>query len=518
MLDTQPTASTARERYDRLLPKRQPFLDRARECAKLTIPALMPESGHSSSSRLPQPFQSIGARGVNNLASKLLLTLVAPTRKFFRLVVDGALKREMNPKDLSEFEIALVEVEKHINQKIEALAVRPSVFEAMRQLIVSGNVLIHVHSKGSKVFTLDQYVVSRSPMGEVLEIVVKEVIDASEVPESIRTSSEYTLREAKNAESETEDLYTRIHKLPNGSWKVYQEIQGITVPGSEGTYGRKKRLPWLALRWTRIDGEDYGRGHCEEYIGDLKSVESLSRSIIRTAAVAAKTVFLVRRGATTNLSELNKAEEGEFVHGDADDIKALELGKYGDMQIAKVTLDEVTTRLSFAFLLNSAVRRQGERVTAEEIRYMAGELEDALGGVYSIQSQEFQLPLVEIVKELLERSKELPALPQADVKVTIVTGIDALGRSHELASLDAFVGGALEAFGPNVMSYINMTEYLKRRAAGLDLETKGLLKTPEEIAAEQQAQQQQSIAEKAVGPAIGAAAKAMTPAQGNTAA
>lgn len=45
-------------------------------------------------------------------------------------------------------------------------------------------------------------------------------------------------------------------------------------------------------------------------------------------------------------------------------------------------------------LLNSAVQRNGERVTAEEIRYVAGELEDTLGGVYSLLSQELQLSLI----------------------------------------------------------------------------------------------------------------------------
>ncbi|WP_416142518.1 portal protein [Escherichia coli] len=46
---------------------------------------------------------------------------------------------------------------------------------------------------------------------------------------------------------------------------------------------------------------------------------------------------------------------------------------------------------------NSAVQRTGERVTAEEIRYVASELEDTLGGVYSILSQELQLPLVRVL-------------------------------------------------------------------------------------------------------------------------
>lgn len=65
--------------------------------------------------------------------------------------------------------------------------------------------------------------------------------------------------------------------------------------------------------------------------------------------------------------------------------------------------------MSFAFLLNSAVQRQGERVTAEEIRYVAGELEDTLGGVYSILAQELQLPLA---KRLLNQQQAIGAMAQ----------------------------------------------------------------------------------------------------------
>ena len=40
-------------------------------------------------------------------------------------------------------------------------------------------------------------------------------------------------------------------------------------------------------------------------------------------------------------------------------------------------------------MLQSSVQRDAERVTTEEIRYLAGELEDTLSGIYSILSQDF---------------------------------------------------------------------------------------------------------------------------------
>ena len=58
--------------YENMEADRDVFLTRARAAAELTIPTLMPRDGHTSSTQYDTPFQAVGARGVHNLASKLL--------------------------------------------------------------------------------------------------------------------------------------------------------------------------------------------------------------------------------------------------------------------------------------------------------------------------------------------------------------------------------------------------------------------------------------------------------------
>ena len=60
--------------YERSFGERETYLNRGRECAKLTIPSLLPDSGSNFSTVNRTPFQSIGSRGVNHLASRDLLT------------------------------------------------------------------------------------------------------------------------------------------------------------------------------------------------------------------------------------------------------------------------------------------------------------------------------------------------------------------------------------------------------------------------------------------------------------
>lgn len=479
---------TAGGRYSALSSFREPFLQRAREAAKLTIPSLLPPANHSAHSKLPTPFQGLGARGVNNLSSKLLLALMPPNSPFFRLTVDDYTLEQMTQQEgmRAEVEEALGKIERAVMYDIEAQAIRVSTGEGLKQLLVAGNVLLYLAPEGGmKVYRLDRYVVRRDPMGSVLEIIVQDTVSPEALPQDFLAK----LKDAPQMTKEkTLELYTRIYRDGN-EWRIYQEVKGERVPGTEGTYPLDKS-PWLALRFTKIDGEDYGRGYVEEYYGDLRSLEALTQAIVEGSAAAAKVLFLVNPNGTTEQRTLTESPNGAVRTGNAQDVSVLQVQKFADFRIAFETIESISQRLSFAFLLNTAVQRAGERVTAEEIRYMAGELEDALGGVYSILSQEFQFPLVQRLILQLEKRKKIPSLPKDTVRPTITTGLEALGRGHDLNKLDAFIQGVNQTFGPEVVArYLNVGDYMTRRGTALGLDMKGLVRSEEEV---QQMEQQQS--------------------------
>lgn len=483
------TATPARQgevatKYAKLEGLRNPYLERAREAAKLTIPSLIPPEGGSGSTRFKTPYQGLGARGVNNLSSKLLLALFPPNSPFFRLSIgDFQLEKLTKRKGMrAQIEEAFGQIERSVMSVVETAA-RTRLFEALKHLIVGGNVLLHIMpSKAIRAFRLNQYVVKRDPVGNLLEIIVKERVSPLALPREIRVAVDI---ESENESPEDNlDLYTYIHRASDGTeFKVHQELNGMIVPGSDGTYP-VDRLPWLPLRWSAVENEDYGRGFCEEYMGDLKSLEGLSKAMLEAAAAASKIVFFVKPTSSVSVKKLREAPNGSILDGNIDDVGALQLEKYADMRIAFEQAQEITKRLSYSFMLNSSVQRSGERVTAEEIRYMAGELEDALGGVYSILSQELQLPLVMVLMDVMTKQGELPELPNDLVKPTITTGMEALGRGHDLNKLSSFIN-QLSPLGPEVLSqYMNIGDYISRVGTSLGIDTKGLVKSQEEIEAE----------------------------------
>ncbi len=498
--------------YERLATDREPFLIRARDCSKHTIPSLIPPAGQGVSAKLPQPYSSVGARGVNNLAGKLLITLLPPSSGFFRYLPDQSVLQQIRSQEQGDqtegslettLEEALSDMETAIHKDIERRALRAPANEGFKHLIVGGNCLMYLPRRKKKteapkslrVFPLSMYVTDRDHEGNVMDIIVKECVSPRTLPFAIRAVVESEMKEKSDTDV---DLYTWIRREED-QWKIHQEVKGVIVPDSEGTYPLDK-CPWIPLRWTRIDGESYGRGLCEEYYGDLTSHESLSQSVILGSAAAARVLILVNPAGHTKLRDVQNAPNLAVRAGHKDDITVASLEKYADFSVAMNTAAGIEKRLEQAFLLNSSVQRDGERVTAEEIRFLAKELEDALGGVYSVLSSEFQLPLVQLVQAQMEHEGSLPTLPSGSVSPTIVAGLDALGRTHELERLDAFVGGAVQVLGPQVVQAIIPEEYMKRRAVALGVKPKGLIKTAEQMQAEQQAAMQSQVAQK-LGPA-----------------
>ena len=80
---------TAVARYEKYLGDRSAYLRDAQDASKLTIPSLIPESTTGKHAKIKTPFQAVGARGVNSLASKLLIALLPPSTPFFKLSIDS---------------------------------------------------------------------------------------------------------------------------------------------------------------------------------------------------------------------------------------------------------------------------------------------------------------------------------------------------------------------------------------------------------------------------------------------
>ena len=480
---------TAKSRYDALSSGRTSFLNIAVQCSELTLPYLIQrDEMRSSHKSLTQPWQSVGAKSVVTLASKLMLALLPPQTTFFKLqIADEKLGTDFPPEVRSELDLSFAKLERMVMDAIAASSDRVVIHQAIKHLVVGGNALLFMGKEGIKHYPLNRYVVERDGNGNVIEIVTKELINKKLLPVDIIQDPLKVNENAISKEGDVE-VYTHV-RLENNRWLWHQEVFDARIPGTEGK-APKDTSPWLVLRFNTVDGENYGRGRCEEFIGDLKSLEALSQALTEGSAAAAKIVFLVSPSSTTKPQTLAKAGNGAIIQGRPDDVAVVQVGKTADFQTAMQQMQTLERRIAEAFLVLTV--RQSERTTAEEVRLTQLELEQQLGGLFSLLTVEFLVPYLNRKLLVMQRSGELPRYPKDLVKPTIVAGINALGRGQDRESLTAFITTIAQTLGPEaLMQHLNADEAIKRLAAAQGIDVLNLVKSMDQQQEEQQAAMEQ---------------------------
>jgi len=187
--------------------------------------------------------------------------------------------------------------------------------------------------------------------------------------------------------------------------------------------------------------------------------------------------------------DLARVQNGGFITGDPEDLVFPEIGKYNDMQVAQTTVGNITESLSRAFLLTQT--RDAERVTAEEIRLQASELETALGGAYSLLAVTFQQPILMREIDRLKKSKALQDVSNKDIEPRVIVGLEGLGRGTDLDKL-LRAGAAMQQLAPlsQFMSDLDLNKLTQFIFNAVGLDSDQVLKSQEQLQAEQQAAQQ----------------------------
>ena len=497
----------AKARYEELCTKRHQYLERARDSSALTLSDVFPYQGQNSSQRLINPYNSVAARGVNHLTAKLSLILLPPNSPFFRMAIEEKKLSELdnNPELKALITSGMAAIERRVMREIEFKAIRTYIETCLKHLIIGGNAMLYMSDDGGvRVFSLGQYVVQRDCSGNIIEIITEESMAKEALPESIVATM--SIEESKKKEF---CLYTHVKRESKNKFYVYQCIDDIVVPDSEYTF-KEADLPYHPLRWSIVNGEDYGRGLVEQYFGDILSLEGLAKAIVEGSAISSRCVGLIDPAGTTEPSDLNNAVNGEFVVGRQGDVSFLQVGKNADLNVAQVTVESITRRVEAAFLLNNT--RDAERVTAEEVRLVANELETTLGGVYALLSQTLQQPLVRSLIRQLQKSGDIAKFPnnlKKYIQPTVITGISALGRNSDIEKLRTFIALGAQMLGPQEMvRRINPTTLLQTLATAVGIDLVDIFKSEQQMAQEdadaKQAAINQALIDKGTAPSINA--------------
>lgn len=423
-------------RYETLSSERSGYLERAREYSRFTLPYVLPDGDdmNRGDAGNQHGFQSIGAQAVNHLSNKLSTNLFPIGRSFFKLDFEDEARAKLKKAGYEAVYLSelLVEAEDRCTSLQTKIAARVAYTEALKNLIISGNILMYLPADGFlQAIKLDRYVTSRDVSGNLLENIVLQ-------RKAFNTFSEETKDIIKTMKmfqdpdpDEIVNLYTWVYRIDSKTFGIAQALNNVLIKSYQEIPA--DQMPFMPLRWNTTNGESYGRGHVEDNAGDIYVIEFLSEAIAKGMALMADVKYLIKPGSVTDIDEVSTAPPGEWVFGNLDDIGVLQLEKYADFTPIAEVLKEYKRRVGQAFLLNSAIRRDAERVTTVELRLDAQELETSLGGVYSLLAQTFQTPLA-----FLYLSRIGFPLAKDLVMPDIVTGLEAFGKAGDLDKLKQF--------------------------------------------------------------------------------
>ncbi len=462
------------EYYNSVLADRKPYESRAEQIANISLPATIRADGSTGSNELiSSASQSFNGGLVNNLKSKMGMALLPPSTSSFRLLPDPMLFKDIKDSEGAKEKIR-AELSMNtdiINKDIEIQQIRDSLFTMIQQLIIVGSVVVEkIPNDGILVYPLKSFVTRLDSRGNPVAIVTHEKI--------IQLPKDITVKEIKDEY----DLFTAYYVDDDGKWIMKQDIDGEIV-GKEKSYKDYDALPVRYFGWNWLVGDQYHRPFAEDYYADMNQVDKLGKLNTEGAVISAKSVLMVdQRGGRTRTKDIADAANGDIIDGRADDVTAFQFNKNFDFQVSNEREATIKKELMKSFLDTGSVQRDAERVTAEEIRLMAQQLESStLAGIYSKLSLQWSKWIVQ--KVMKEVKIEFEA-----IEPSILTGLDSLGRSQESQKLDGYMQRmtALE-----LRHYIKDIELANRYADFEGINTVDLLKTTKEVESEMKAAQQQ---------------------------
>ncbi len=487
---------SAQAEYQRLKSRRSGLEQMWQKYAAYTLPRLYAGDDYREGmDTLSFDWQSVGAQAVNHVVNKLMLALFAPSRPFMRLEADAKWLASLPPGlDRSKIDEALSQAELEAVKAMDGIqGTRAKLYLSLANLVALGNVCMHLpkeKGKPPRIYNVAQYVIRRTGTGDLKQAIIRECLAFDELEPKVQDAVRNGGEGSRYQPDTKVEYFRQICRNDKGGYELYQYVDKVKLGAEfEGRWADEASLEWRFLTWNLKDGNNYGTGLVEDYAADFGGLSTLSEAQIKGAVLASEFRWLVNPAGMTKVEDLENSENGAALPGQEGDVSLVANSKPGDLAVVGNVVQDYIGRIGRGFLLGSATTRQAERVTAAEIRMQAQELETSFGGTYSSIAVGMQLPL----SRWLLRNVNLD-VNGTQLKIIIVTGLDALSRSGDLDNLRA----ALQDLA-QVGVIKQAVPELNRRAvtiailAGHGLPTSKYILSDEDVAAEQQAAQQSAI-------------------------
>jgi hypothetical protein len=523
MVDVQTSIqSSLKARWGQLHNKKTSILGLCEKYAGWTLPYLFPRDGTDQATELPVEIDSIGAQGVNHLSNKIVSTLFPAKSLFFRLHIDqkvrdfiekamAATALASQPDELkAQLEAAIVQAEdelakaeKRAEEHLDMVQFRPQAVNTVKLLIVTGNAMVFHPEEGGtvKVYNLRDYHCVRDCDGQPVEMMTRETkafyTFHPDVQAKLRADAAVGKMYDKGHKRGYDDhsevtIYTRIALEDDSKYHVTQYADEVDL-GYNKVY-TKADLRWIPLVWNLVNGEDYGRGLVADFAGAFHALMILNNSLLNMSAVMGDIKFFAKATSMVDVVQVQNSLPGSWHVGDPNDVGTPQFNLAMNANFIQQQIERFQKQIAQAFMLTQQVRRDAERVTAEEIRQDVDELETSNSGVYSRLAASWQQQIAHLALHDTGFNGVMSA--NGGVRPQVITGMDSLSRAGEAYNMRLFLTdlGLLQAVPEDLRQTVKKPAFVKQIAQYHQVPYESWIMTQGELQAEQQREAQQQMA------------------------
>lgn len=355
--------------------------------------------------------------------------------------------------------------------------------------------------------------------------------NAEGIIDTVFRKFEMTVRQVVD-EFGIENVSDKVKKMWEKSPEEYVKVSHAVFPRDDFDYGKKdsknKRyasiwyeceandsilkkggydtFPYVVARWLKETGEVYGRSPAMNALPDVKTLNLMVSTLLKTGQKIADPLLMVPDDAFADVT----GEPGQIIAYDPTSnarIEALNIGS--NLPFTFEMTAERRKVVEDYFYTNQMIIPTGnrERVTAEEIRARQTENARILGPTFGTLNYEFLTPLIERVYDILLGvvlpngntliPQEPDGLSAANAKLKFLSPLAKSQRSHELQSIQYTIGVVSEwaQFYPPVLDNFDW-DRSARVVADISGAPAVTLKPMEEVMAEREQRAQQAAQER----------------------
>ncbi len=512
------------KRFDRLKSNRQNWESHWQEVADYMQPrkADVTKSRSKGDKRTELIFDSSPLQAVELLAASLHGMLTNPSTTWFSLRFKG---EELSDND--EAKAWLENATEVMYKAINRSNFQQEIFELYHDLITFGTAAMFIEDDEEDVLKfstrhINEIYISENDKGRIDTIFRKFRLTARAAIQKFgeNVSDSIVTKHKKDPYEEVEILhavYPRADFDPKKQDKSNMPFESVYLEagtGDELSVSGFREFPFVVPRYLKASHEIYGRSPAMTALPDVKMLNEMSKTTIKSAQKQVDPPLLVPDDGFILPVRTVPGGLNFYRSGTRDRIEPLNIG--ANTPLGLNMEEQRRDSIRNAFYVNQLMMQNGPQMTATEVIQRNEEKMRLLGPVLGRLQSELLKPLIDRAFSLLIRKDLFGPIPEflsgQDIEIEYVSPLAKAQKSAELQSImrGIEIMGQLSNVAP-VFDHLNMDKLVKHLMDIVGVPQKVLKSSSElqderEQAQQQQAQQQQMNQMQQVAESAGAAA------------